>query len=72
MARGVCRGADPTLFDYDSSVNEKDVVELYCASCPVRYLCRDYAIDNQFAGVWGFTTTARNHLARWLGKPIAL
>jgi len=73
VTRGACRNADPTLFDYDNTISvQRKVIKMFCQDCPVRYLCRDFAIDHQFVGVWGFSTSARNRLAKYVGRPVAL
>ena len=62
-----CRDAEPELFDYDSQVPVPEVIKNLCVRCPVRVLCRDYAIDNNYSGVWWFTVNQRNAFARSLG-----
>jgi hypothetical protein len=71
IAGAVCIDADPELFDPDSRIHQTDTINLYCVRCPVRILCRDFAIENGYAGVWGTTTRQRNRLAMLLGFELA-
>lgn len=53
MLRGLCRGADPTIFDGDW--RDDETAKAYCQRCPVRIQCLDYSLANinDVVGVWG-------------------
>lgn len=53
MTRGLCRGADPQIFDGDPLHDE--TAKEFCRRCPVKNECRQYGIENsgQVVGVWG-------------------
>lgn len=53
MLRGLCRGADPTIFDGDRWDDE--TAKEYCRRCPVRNQCLDYSLQHtgDVIGVWG-------------------
>ena len=53
MTRGLCRGADPSIFDGDSLDDE--TAKAYCFRCPVRVSCLTYSLEHsaEIVGVWG-------------------
>lgn len=56
-----CRGAVmvditlDTMFFPETSAGVKNTIvpEVLCASCPVKVACLDFAIKNDYVGVWG-------------------
>lgn len=61
--RGACRGANPSLFfapDHESSHQRRfreTAAKAICAHCPVRIVCRAYALQTgELYGIWGGTT----------------
>jgi WhiB family redox-sensing transcriptional regulator len=50
-----CRGLDPELF-YAESGAAISKAKSYCAVCPVRQRCLDWAVTREEFGVWGGTT----------------
>lgn len=61
--QGACRGEDPRLF-FSEVKTDWRVARMFCAACPVRQRCLDYAIANdERFGIWGgITPPARNRL----------
>ena len=61
--RGACRGATGDLF-FSETKTDWRVARMFCASCPVREQCLDYAIANdERYGIWGgLTPPARARL----------
>ena len=56
MADGLCRDKPPAVFFPSDGVGV-DRARKICASCPVRELCLEYALDNRIDhGVWGGTS----------------
>lgn len=60
--RGACRGAEQSVFFAPDASREERGARLrrlvaakrVCAGCPVRELCRSYALENEEEfGVWG-------------------
>lgn len=53
MKEGLCRGADPQIFDGDPLYD--DTAKGYCQRCTVRVECLQYALANStvVTGVWG-------------------
>ncbi len=48
-----CRNVDPEVF-FPSDGLGVQVAQPYCAECPVRELCLEYALENHIHhGVWG-------------------
>jgi WhiB family redox-sensing transcriptional regulator len=70
--RGACRGLDPDIF-YPLSDDEAGEAKAICASCPVRELCLEFALETREAdGVWGGTTAReRRRLLRQRRKSAA-
>lgn len=72
QAQGACRGRDERVFFAPDTAGEPRAERLrrlvaakrVCASCPVRELCRSYALENQEEfGVWGgLSEIERKHL----------
>jgi WhiB family transcriptional regulator, redox-sensing transcriptional regulator len=61
--RGACRGESPSLFfapDHESPHQRRmreTAAKLICAHCPVRAVCRAYALQTgELYGIWGGTT----------------
>jgi WhiB family redox-sensing transcriptional regulator len=61
--RGACRDANPALFyapDYESTHQRRfreTAAKEVCSHCPVRVLCRAYALQaGELYGIWGGTT----------------
>lgn len=59
--QAACRGADPKLFDANSSLHAQAALQV-CNACPVKEACLQEALDQEVNpdGVWGGTT----HLER--------
>jgi WhiB family redox-sensing transcriptional regulator len=54
--RSACYGLDPEIF-FPTSEEEAGLALSYCAACPVREICLEWAIQNgERYGVWGGTT----------------
>ena len=51
-AHARCAGAE---HDWDT-MDEDEFIKLYCSNCPVRRLCFQEGMWNQFYGIWGGTT----------------
>lgn len=69
MHDGVCEQVDPDLFfereDSPATANAR----LLCEDCPVRAVCRDYALRQpNLHGVWGGTTRSE----RWIMRRVYL
>jgi WhiB family redox-sensing transcriptional regulator len=48
-----CRNVDPEVFFPNDGVGVQ-AAQRYCAECPVRALCLEYALENHIQhGVWG-------------------
>ena len=65
MARSRCRQVDPDQFFPERGASPRDALAV-CRSCPVRWECLQYALDNdeQF-GVWGgLSETDRRRVKR--------
>ena len=41
----------------------EEIAKNMCQSCPVRVICRDYALSTQVTGIWGGTTEAERYSA---------
>jgi WhiB family redox-sensing transcriptional regulator len=54
-AQAQCVGMDPEAFFPDPG-ELAPRVRLVCRGCPVRIECREWAIENGEAGIWGATT----------------
>ena len=61
--RGACRTANPSLFfapDHESNHQRRfreTAAKAICAHCPVRAICRAYALQTgELYGIWGGTT----------------
>lgn len=61
--QGACRSANPSLFfapDHESSHQRRfreTAAKAICAHCPVRSICRAYALQTgEVYGIWGGTT----------------
>jgi len=53
MAQGRCRDLPPQIFFPSDGVGV-EVARRYCAECPVKGLCLEYALENHIEhGVWG-------------------
>ena len=51
-----CRGVDPEIF-YPASEEEAVVAKGFCAACPVRQACLEFALaSRERDGVWGGAT----------------
>jgi WhiB family redox-sensing transcriptional regulator len=61
--QGACNGADADLF-FSETKTDWRVARMYCAACPVRQKCLDYAIANdERYGIWGgLTRQARDQV----------
>ena len=56
MAEGNCRFEPPATFFPSDGVGV-EVAKKICATCPVRELCLDYALEHRIDhGVWGGTS----------------
>lgn len=55
MARGACRGMDPSIFIPERRDQTTTDAKRVCASCPVRDECLEYGIFEPY-GVWGGKT----------------
>lgn len=59
---GNCEGMDVNIFFPAAESDERGVADRYCADCPVKGECLEYAFSFekgggfQVAGVWGFST----------------
>lgn len=58
-----CRGANPDLFVSDpwketpeDREHRESIAKRYCYACPVQESCREYALQNRPAGIWGGLT----------------
>jgi WhiB family transcriptional regulator, redox-sensing transcriptional regulator len=61
--RGACRTANPSLFYAPENENNhqrrfrESAAKAVCAHCPVRAICRAYALQaGELYGIWGGTT----------------
>jgi WhiB family transcriptional regulator, redox-sensing transcriptional regulator len=67
MSRSLCRdsGVSPDLF-FPSDGAGVDIARKFCADCPVRTPCLEYALRNHIDhGVWGGTSEReRRRIAR--------
>jgi len=61
--RGACRSANPSLFfapDHESNHQRRfreTAAKAICGHCPVRAICRAYALQTgELYGIWGGTT----------------
>jgi WhiB family redox-sensing transcriptional regulator len=61
--RGACRTANPSLFYAPENENNhqrrfrESAAKAVCAHCPVRAICRSYAMQaGELYGIWGGTT----------------
>lgn len=62
-ARAFCRGADPQIFDGEPLYEE--TAKAYCARCPVRVDCLEYALSGvQVVGIWGGLNEAERRAVR--------
>lgn len=53
MDEGLCQETDPEAFFVEKGGDTRPAKRV-CASCPVRQVCLDYAMDEQIQfGVWG-------------------
>ena len=53
MVQGRCRDLPPEIFFPSDGVGV-EVARRYCAECPVKALCLEYALENHIEhGVWG-------------------
>ena len=53
MVQGRCRDLPPEIFFPSDGVGV-EVARRYCAECPVKDLCLEYALENHIEhGVWG-------------------
>ena len=70
--RGACKGLDPTTF-YPLTDEEAGPAKAVCASCPVKDVCLEFALDTREAeGIWGGTTAReRRRLLRQRRKNAA-
>jgi WhiB family transcriptional regulator, redox-sensing transcriptional regulator len=73
VTRANCRGLDPQMFHPDRGTAAKahtiQTALAVCAGCEVLEPCREYAIANRVAGIWG-GTTGRDRRALAAGLPI--
>ena len=54
--RAACRGVEPDIF-YPVSDEEAEDAKAICGQCPVRHLCREWALTTrEKEGVWGGAT----------------
>ena len=67
MLRGYCSTmqANPDIFYEDGN---EETAKAYCYQCPVINTCREWAIKNEEAGVWGGTSEADRRAARRGGQ----
>jgi WhiB family transcriptional regulator, redox-sensing transcriptional regulator len=67
-AAAACLHADPDLFfplsAAGSSRTETAKAKAFCARCPVRRQCLDFAQANAVYGIWGGTTLAERRRVR--------
>jgi WhiB family transcriptional regulator, redox-sensing transcriptional regulator len=60
-----CIGADLEEFFSISGEQRPAVIDVYCAQCPVRPECLQFALDtHNYHGVWGGTTPAERKRER--------
>ncbi|MEU0133368.1 WhiB family transcriptional regulator [Streptomyces sp. NPDC006296] len=67
--RGACRETDPEIFfpvgEGPDAQQQTDDAKKICGTCPVKDICRDWAIDTrQVHGVWGGMTAKERHNLR--------
>lgn len=60
MERGACRAADPKIFYEETKSklrhldNPRIITALgFCANCPVKARCAEWAAENNETGIWG-------------------
>jgi WhiB family transcriptional regulator, redox-sensing transcriptional regulator len=72
MARARCRGLSPEIF-FPIDGKGVEAARRYCAECPVRARCLDYALENHIEhGVWGGASEReRRIILRRRSAPIA-
>ncbi|HUB71397.1 MAG TPA: WhiB family transcriptional regulator [Acidimicrobiales bacterium] len=74
MVQGRCRDLPPEIFFPSDGVGV-EVARHYCAECPVKGPCLEYALENHIEhGVWGGASEReRRRIARsrrTLGRPV--
>lgn len=70
MDNAACKGTDPNQWFDERRVRE--LREQYCEDCPVKILCKWYAINKRMVGVWGGRTTkSRDAVAAMYSLPLA-
>ena len=76
--RGACRTANPSLFfapDHESNHQRRfreTAAKAICAHCPVRSICRAYALQTgELYGIWGGTTERERMRANALHRRAA-
>ena len=76
--RGACRSANPSLFfapDHESNHQRRFreiAAKAICAHCPVRAICRTYALQTgELYGIWGGTTERERTRANALHRRAA-
>lgn len=52
---GICKGADPSLFDGETLMAVIEAKRI-CGACPIQNYCLQWALKHEEAGVWGGTT----------------
>jgi len=56
MEEAACRGMNPNLFHQFSGASYREERRV-CANCPVRFPCKEYAIEaREEQGLWGRLT----------------
>ena len=55
MTDGACRDMNPDLW-FPSRGEDWSTPKAICATCRVRLLCKEYAIEHRERGVWGGTS----------------
>lgn len=65
-----CRDTDPRLFfpDIPGGGDPHQVIENYCAECPVTTACLDAALTRRETGIWGGMTEIQREALR-TGRP---
>lgn len=62
--QAACRGLDTNLF-FPERGDDTTIAKRICASCPVRNLCRDWALTNsERFGIWGGTSEKERRARR--------
>ena len=66
QSRGNCCGMDPNIFyPVRGGTNQhSDPARAICATCPVKGECLEYAIHNEFVGIWGGTSEKQRRQIR--------